>query len=127
MNPKKFLTIGGIILLVIGVLGIVGLLGSISSAGFFHPPYWINWFHLFLGILVLTVSFLHAHKLQVGVTLFATIILMTIGILGLVFGPYIASRYNIPELADPSDHIVHLGIGLLALWGFLNRKNNLLT
>ncbi len=122
MNPKKFLTIGGTILLIIGIFGVVGLLGSLSSAGFFHPPYWINWFHLFLGIFVLIVSLSHREKLQVGVTLFATIILMTIGLFGLLLGPFIAHRYNIPELADPSDHVVHLGIGLLALWGFLNRK-----
>jgi len=122
MNPKKFLTIGGIILLIIGALGIVGILGSISTLGFFHPPGWINWVHLLLGTFVLSSSFSKNEKFQTGVTTFAMIILLAIGLLGLLLGPFIANSYNIPELADPSDHIAHLGVGLLALWGFSNRK-----
>ena len=46
---------------------------------------------------------------------------MSLGLLGLVFGPSAARRYDIPELADPSDHIAHLGVGLLAMWGLRNR------
>ncbi len=122
MKPKIFLTIGGIILVTIGLLGITHLLGSISSASLFNPPYWINFFHLGLGIIVLAAVWSRRAKLQSGLTLFATIIGITIGLLGLILGPWAASYYNNPELADPSDHIAHLTVGLLAFWAFSNRK-----
>ncbi len=43
------------------------------------------------------------------------ILLMTL------FGSLAANYFNIPELADPSDHIAHLAVGLFALWGWWNR------
>jgi len=47
-----------------------------------------------------------------------------LGIVGLLFGSYLAMQLNVPELADPSDHLAHLTVGLLALWGWLNRKKH---
>ena len=46
----------------------------------------------------------------------------TIGVSGLLLGSYAANCYNMPELADPSDHLAHLTVGLLALWAWSNRK-----
>ena len=46
----------------------------------------------------------------------------TLGLSGLLFGSYAAKRYNMPELADPSDHFAHLTVGVLALWAWSNRK-----
>ncbi len=124
MNPPRFLFIGGTILVVIGYLGLVGVLGAISSAGFFHPPSWINWVHFFFGIFVLYVASSRNDRLQTRLTLFGAMALLTIGILGMMLGSFMATRYNVPELADPSDHIVHFLIGMLALWGWWNRKKN---
>lgn len=122
MNPRRFLSIIGPVLTVTGILGLTGVLGSISSASFFHPPYWINWFHLILGIVVITAAFKGGRKLQVGLVSGAAIVGTTLGVLGLLFGSYAATRFDIPELADPSDHVAHLIVGLLASWGWLNRK-----
>lgn len=123
MTPRRFLLIVGPTLITLGLLGIVGLLGSISSVSFFHPPYWINWVHLTLGIVVITAALRGGDKLQVGLVSGAAIVGTTLGVLGLLFGSFAAIRFDIPELADPSDHIAHLTVGLLALWAFLNRKN----
>src|SRR3989344_746129 len=121
MNPKRFLTIAGLVLPTIGILGILGVLGSISSSSFFNPPHWINWFHLSLGIFVLCVAVWASKRLQTGVTLVATVLGLTLGLVGLLFGSLAANYFNTPELADPSDHIAHLAVGLFAFWGWWNR------
>jgi len=123
MTPRRFLLIAGPTLITLGLLGIAGLLDSVSSASFFHPPYWINWLHLTLGIVVITTAFKGGKKLKVGLVSGAAVVGTTLGALGLLFGSYAATRFDIPELADPSDHIAHLTVGLLALWGWVNRKN----
>jgi len=122
MNPKLFLRIGGIILIVLGTLGLFGILGLISSLGFFHPPYWINWLHFLLGIAILIISFTPYYKLQGWVVLFPAIVATTIGLAGLLLGSYFGTRYNIPELADPSDHIAHLIVGVAAIWAWRNKS-----
>lgn len=121
MTPKLFLRIAGLALIIIGILGLVGLFGRISSASFFHPPYWINWVHLCLGVVVLAVSVWGNAKWQVRFTLVATILGLTLGVTGLLFGSWAAQRFDIPELADPSDHVAHLMVGLFALWDWRNR------
>ena len=123
MNPKIFLRIGGIVLITIGILGLTGIFGQISQASFFHPPFWINYFHLMLGTVIFSFSFTHHKKLQIVLTLLATIVAGSIGALGLLLGGYFADKYNIPELKDPSDHIAHLIVGLTAFWAWRNRKS----
>ncbi len=97
-------------------MGIVGVLGSLSRASFFHPPYWINWFHFGLGTFVFSTGVWGNRKWYAGVTLVAAIMGTTLGLAGLLLGPLAATRFNVPELADPSDHTAHLVVGLLALW-----------
>ena len=122
MNPRKFLFIASSVLLMIGSLGISGGLGALSRASFFHPPYWINWVHLGLGTLTLSVATSGTRKWQAALAFIATVMGLTLGLLGLLFGSSAAKRFNLPELADPSDHIAHLLVGLTALWGWLGRK-----
>jgi hypothetical protein len=121
MNPRRFLVGAGVVLVTIGVLGLAGLLQRISSLAFFHPPYWINFVHLGLGVFVLVVAKFGRARLQAGVVLLPAMIGTTIGALGLLFGRYAAARFNMPELADPSDHIAHLTVGLLAALAWFKR------
>lgn len=121
MNPKRFLSIASVVLITLGVLGLVGILGSISPASFFHPPYWINWVHLGLGICVSFVVLKGDDRLQAWVVVFPMILGTMLGVVGLLFGPYLATRYAIPELADPSDHLAHLIVGLTATWAWFGR------
>lgn len=82
--------------------------------------HWMHWFHLLLGGFVITVRWSHSSTLLVAATLIATIMALTLGLSGLVLGPSAAKRSGVPELADPSDHLAHLTVGLLALWGWHN-------
>jgi FtsH-binding integral membrane protein len=122
MTPKRFLNTASVVLLTIGALGVTRRLGSMSRASFFNPPYWINWFHLLLGGFVVAVRRSHSSTLQTATALVAAIMGTTLGLLGLVLGPSAARRFGVPELADPSDHVAHLTVGLLALWGWQNRE-----
>jgi hypothetical protein len=123
MNPRRFLFLGGAVLVTIGVAGVFGVLGRLSRRSFFHPPRWINWFHLGLGSSLLGVAFRGGRRLQSALTLVGTISGLTLGSLGLLLGPAAARRFKVPELADPSDHTAHLAVGLLALWGWAGRES----
>src|SRR5262245_4646932 len=69
---------------------------------------WINWFHLPLGAVVVGVRHSRSPRLQNTTTRVAAGMATTIGPAGLAFGPAAAKRYDVPELADPSDHLAHL-------------------
>jgi hypothetical protein len=122
VRPRQFLLFGSTVLVTIGLAGATGLLGAISRASVFNPPYWINWAHLTFGIVVLAVAVVGGPTLQNAFTLAAGIFGSTLGVSGLLLGSYAAEAYNMPELADPSDHLAHLAVGVLALWAWSNRK-----
>jgi hypothetical protein len=121
VSPGRFLAGTGPVLVVLGVLGATGQLGSVSPASVFHPLGWINWFHLGLGLVVIAVGLFGPPGLQSATALAAAVVGTTVGLAGLLLGPWAATRYGVPELADPSDHLAHLSVGLLAWWGWGGR------
>lgn len=121
MNPRRFVLLGGGTLVTIALAGVSGVLAQLSRASFFHPPRWINWFHMAVGSLLLSVFALGSHRLQAQVTLIGATLGLTIGGLGLLLGRSAARRFDQPALADPSDHTVHLIVGAAALWSWLRR------
>jgi hypothetical protein len=121
LAPRRFLLIAGPSLILLGGLGLTDLLGTISAASFFHPPEWINWAHLIVGLMVLTAGLFATASTQAGIVMVPAIVGTAIGALGLILGPAAAVRWALPELADPSDHLAHLAVGLLAWWAWLNR------
>jgi hypothetical protein len=121
LTPPRFLTMAGSLLVLMGFAGLTGFLGRLSSASVFHPPYWINGVHLAFGSVLLSVAVIGAQGLQTGFVLGGTIAGLTLGTAGLLFGAFAARRFGKPELADPSDHLAHFIVGVLALWAWLNR------
>ena len=122
LDPRRFLLLAGPLLILLGGLGLTGLLGTISTMAFFHPPEWINWVHLIAGLMVLAAGLFAIASMQARIVMVPAIVGTTIGVLGLILGPTAAIRWDLPELADPSDHLVHLTVGLLAGWAWLNRR-----
>jgi hypothetical protein len=94
------------------------------SSDVFNPPYWLNWFHLSFGMVVLRIAIAGDQKLQNGFTLVAFVMGTTLGLAGMPFGSYVALRYDMPQLADSSDPIAHLAVGMLALAALWNRKGS---
>jgi hypothetical protein len=111
-TPGRFLFAGGTVLLILGLTGLTGALGSISTLSVFNPPYWIDWFHTAVGSLVITIALIGHPYMKLVLTLFASVAGTTIGAVGLLF--------NKPALPDPSDHLTHIAIGVLAFLAVWN-------
>jgi hypothetical protein len=86
----------------LGVSGILRLLlGEISSAAFFHPPYWINFVHFGFGFVALTVSFIGPRRLQNAFALAGATVGTTIGLLGLLLGALSHGAVQYPTACRP--------------------------
>lgn len=120
MNPKQFLLWGGIILLVVGILGYING-GFLSFLGFQFDS-GENLAHTLLGIVAIAAYLWLPAMAQKW-------LVILVGLLGLYFAVYgylvrgnVSPNYfGLANLENPSDNILHLLIGLWALWaGFKN-------
>lgn len=116
MNPKQFLLIGGIVLVLVGVLGFVKVLGPTEADSIFGSLWWFdnaeNWAHLILGIVALIAAFVLAASLQRP-------LVMILGVVGVLVGLYSLFGYmNFlgANLENPADSLLHLAVGAWALW-----------
>jgi hypothetical protein len=114
MNPKQFLILGGIILVLLGVLGFYGVIGPTPDKSIFGATWWFdngeNWAHLILGVVALVAAYaLPASSHKMLVTL--------VGLLALFFGLYnfFSTDFMGTSLESPADLILHLGVGIWAL------------
>ena len=115
MNPKQFLLLGGVVLVLVGVLGFVGVLGPTADASIFGSAWWFdsaeNWAHLVLGIVALILAYATGLSLQRPVV-------MLLGIIGVLVGLYSFFGYPMllgANLENPLDSILHLVVGIWAL------------
>lgn len=121
MNPKQFLIIGGIILVIIGVLGFYGPIGPSSNASIFGTTWWFdnaeNWAHLVLGIVGILAAFILPRSAQRGLVM----LLGVIGILVALYNLYSTQLLG-ANLESPADLILHLVVGVWALWAALRSR-----
>lgn len=123
MNPKQFLLIGGVILVVVGLLGFVGLVGPTAESSIFGPAWWFdnaeNWAHLVLGVVGLIAAFVLGANLQRP-------LVMLLGIVGALIGLYSLFGYQSflgANLENPADSLLHLVVGVWALWASWRRES----
>ncbi|MBI4132644.1 MAG: hypothetical protein HY473_00895 [Candidatus Sungbacteria bacterium] len=115
MNPKQFLQIGGVVLVLIGVLGFVGLIGPTANQSIFGLAWWFdnaeNWAHLVLGIVALAAAYALGANLQRP-------LVMLLGIVGVLVGLYSVFYSNLlgANLQNPADTLLHIVVGAWALW-----------
>jgi len=121
MNPKNFLKIGGVVLVVVGLAGMVGILGPTPESSIFGSAWWFdngeNWAHLIGGIVALVVVYA-LPQMQTPVVLLVGIVTLLAGIWGF-FLPQEAPNLYGANLENPLDNILHLVIGV---WAFLSWK-----
>ncbi|QQG45262.1 MAG: hypothetical protein HYW89_04685 [Candidatus Sungiibacteriota bacterium] len=120
MNPATFLKIGGIVLIAVGVLGLIGIIGPTAESSIFGSTWWFdnaeNWAHIVLGIVALIVVF--------ALKGFQKIVTLVVGILGVVVGiwGFVLGANFFGAGLETLDNLLHLVIGLWALWSWKNAK-----
>lgn len=116
ITPRGFLSVGGIVLVLLGVLGFVGIIGPTSSQSIFGDLWWFdnaeNVAHFVLGVVaLLAVSLVKdagVHRfLAIAVGALAAVVAL------LNFGPTVILGAN---LESPMDMLLHV---LVAVWGLL--------
>ncbi len=114
-TPKGFLTVGGVVLVLVGILGFVGVTGPMPESSLFGSAWWFdngeNWAHLLLGV----VALLAAYVLPMGAQ---RSLVMLLGVVGVLIGLYSAvysTEFLGANLENPADTLLHLVVGAWAL------------
>src|SRR5262249_11425224 len=123
LTPKMFLTVGGEVLVLVGVLGFIGIIGPTPDKSIFGSAWYFdnveNIAHTVLGIVTLALV-----GLKLG--MLSTLVVVLVGVIGLFFGvlnfflPSEAPNIGGANLESPADLILHLAVGTWALasaWG----------
>lgn len=123
MNPKQFLTIGGIVLVLVAILGFVGVIGPTAQQSIFGAHWWFdtgeNWAHLILGVVGLIAAFSFPANLQKYLTLLLGVVGVLIGLYSL-FG---MTNFLGANLENPADSLLHLAVGAWALWAGMGKSS----
>lgn len=124
MAPRQFLIWGGIILVVVAILGWINVLGPTSDSSIFGSTWWFdsveNWAHLIIGIVALLAAFVLPAGAQ-------KVLVIIVGIVGLLFAIFnLAGTVVIggANLESPLDLILHLVVGIWALWAGFSKKGS---
>lgn len=116
MNPKQFLTLGGIVLVLVGALGFIGVIGPSAEASIFGEAWWFdnaeNWAHLVLGVVGLAVAMWAGAMLQKWTTILVGLFALVATVSGFVAG----ESFLTANLENPADNILHLVVAMWALW-----------
>jgi hypothetical protein len=120
MNPRQFLQVGGIILL---LLGIVGFVKPDLLPGLLEFDAAENYAHTVLGIVALLAAYTLGADLQKWLTVVVGVVALFFGVMGFVVsGNPAPNFYGIANLENPLDNVVHLVVGVWALWAAMGRS-----
>lgn len=122
MYPRLFLTVGGAVLL---LLGVVGYLNVFTESG--SPSFWLdngeNVAHTALGIVALAAVFVPG--LNTALAPYYRAIVGLVGVIALFFAVYgflqpagtggDPNTFGISNLENPADNLLHLVVGIVAI------------
>ncbi|HEX9633896.1 MAG TPA: hypothetical protein VGB34_00185 [Candidatus Limnocylindria bacterium] len=120
MYPKLFLTVGGAVLLLLGIVGYLNVFTESST-----PWFWLdggeNLAHTVLGIVALAAVFVPG--LNTALAPYYRWIVILVGLIALFFAVYgflqagaaEPNTFGVANLENPSDNLLHLVVGVVAL------------
>jgi hypothetical protein len=120
-TPKGFLTYGGVVLLLLGIIGFLGVFTQ-SSVPSFYLDNGENVAHTGLGIIALAIVFVPG--LNSAFAPYYRWIVILLGSVSLFFAVYgfavggntAPNTFGISNLESPLDDILHLVVGVWALY-----------
>lgn len=126
MNPKQFLMIGGVVLLLVGILGFIGVIGPTPDKSIFGANWYFdngeNWVHSILGIVALIAAFaLKQPMAQKWLVVAVGVLALAFAVLNL-FLPKVAPNFMGANLESPADTVLHLVVGVWALGAACMKK-----
>lgn len=129
-TPKGFLQVGGVILIVVGLLGMIGIIGPTPESSIFGEAWWFdggeNVVHLLLGIVALAAAYILKDMGQQKVlVILVGIIALLVGIIGF-FVSSTPPNFLGANLENPADNILHLVIGVWALYAAMGGKKDMM-
>lgn len=121
MYPRLFLTVGGAVLLLLGIVGYVNVFSESGS-----PDFWLdngeNLAHTFLGIVALAAVFVPG--LNTALAPYYRAIVGLVGVIALFFAVYgflqppgsgaDPNTFGVSNLENPADTLLHLVVGIAA-------------
>lgn len=123
LTPKGFLSLGGVVLVLVGVLGYVGVIGPTPDQSLFGTFWWFdnaeNLAHTVLGVVALLAVYMVK---DAGIHKFLA---LAVGALALVVGLYnLMGEVMVlgANLESPADTVLHLVVGVWGLWAGLKGK-----
>jgi hypothetical protein len=118
MNPRQFLIIGGVILLVLGILGFI--LQPVSEGRLLGEALWFdnaeNIAHTILGIVAIAAAYVLNATLQKWLTAIVGVVALVFTVLGLIVIGTPPTQLNLGVTnLELLDDVVHLVVGVWAL------------
>ena len=123
MNPRQFLIIGGVILLVLGILGFI--LQPISGGALLGSALWFdnaeNIAHTVLGIVAIAAAYVLSAQMQKWLVVIVGVVALLFAVLGGInVGASVGAGESPLNLGVTNlellDDVVHLVVGVWALW-----------
>ena len=111
-------------MILVAILGAIGVIGPTADRSIFGPGWWFdsaeNWAHLVLGI----VALIAAYGLSASAQKPLVLILGIVGVLVGLYSAVISTSFLGANLENPADTILHIVIGLWALWASLKKPES---
>jgi hypothetical protein len=119
VNSRMFLTVGGAVLLLLGIVGYLNVFATVRSS------FWLdsgeNLAHTVLGAVALAAVFVPG--LNTALAPYYRWIVYLVGIIALFFAAYgflnagaaVPNTFGVANLENPSDNILHLVVGIWAI------------
>lgn len=119
MNSRMFLTVGGTVLLLLGIVGYLNVFATVGSS------FWLdsgeNLAHTVLGAVALAAVFVPG--LNTAMAPYYRWIVYLVGVIALFFaawgflhaGSSVPNTFGVANLENPSDNILHLVVGIWAI------------
>lgn len=120
LTPRGFLTVGGVVLLALGLIGFTGILSEQSSPQFYLDT-GENVAHVVLGLVALAAVYVPG--LNDALRPYHRPIVGLVGLIALFFGVYgfvvagnaAPNTFGISNLESPLDNLLHLVVAAWAL------------